>query len=63
LRGPSRDGNFGYNPYYIRNIEKGKREKKSWYQYVFLGLAWENEATAEVRRIGVPSPIPSDQST
>jgi hypothetical protein len=50
-------------PTYIRNIEKGKREKKSWYQYVFLGLAWENEATAEVRRIGVPSPIPSGQST
>jgi hypothetical protein len=35
---------------YLRNIEKGKKEKKSWYQYVFLRLAWENEATEEVRR-------------
>ena len=32
---------------YLRNIEKGKKEKKSWYQYVFLGLARENEATEE----------------
>ena len=31
-------------------------------QYVFLGLAWEHEATEEVRRIGASSPIPSDQS-
>jgi hypothetical protein len=29
---------------YLRNIEKAKKEKKSWYQYVFLGLARENEA-------------------
>jgi hypothetical protein len=50
-------------PTYLRNIEKGKKEKKSWYQYVFLGLAWENEATEEVRSIGASSPKPSDQST
>jgi len=30
-------------------IEQGKKEKKSWYQYVFLGLARENEATEEAR--------------
>ena len=48
---------------YLRNIEKGKKEKKSWYQYVFLGLVWENEATEEVRRIRASSPKPSDQST
>jgi hypothetical protein len=24
---------------YLRNIEKGKKEKKSLYQYVFLGVA------------------------
>ena len=24
---------------YLRNIEKAKKEKKSWYQYVFLGVA------------------------
>jgi len=34
-------------PTYLRNIEKVKTEEKSWYQYVFLGLAWENEATDE----------------
>jgi hypothetical protein len=34
-------------PTYLRNIEKGKREKKFWYQYVFLGVARENEATEE----------------
>ena len=51
-------------PYtYLRNIEKVKKEKKSWYQYVFLGVARENEATEEVRRIGASSPKPSDQST
>src|SRR5713101_1208786 len=50
-------------PIYLRNIEKGKKEKKSWYQYVFLGLAWEHEATEEVRGMGASSPIPSDQST
>jgi hypothetical protein len=32
---------------YLRNIEKGKKEKKSWYQYVFLGIARGNEATDE----------------
>jgi hypothetical protein len=26
-------------PTYVRNIEKGKSQKKSWYQYIFLGLA------------------------
>jgi len=24
---------------YLRNVEKAKKEKKSWYQYVFLGVA------------------------
>jgi hypothetical protein len=43
-------------PTYLRNIEKGKKEKKSWYQYIFLGVAWENEATEEVRRMGVSAP-------
>jgi hypothetical protein len=36
--GPSWDGDLGRYPLtYIRNIEKGKKEKKSWYQYIFLG--------------------------
>ncbi len=26
-------------PTYVRNIQKGKKEKKSWYQYIFLGVA------------------------
>ena len=57
-------GEFGAQPpIYIRNIEKGKKEKKSWYQYVFLGLARENEATEEVRRLGASSHKRSDQST
>jgi hypothetical protein len=30
---------------YLRNIRKGKKEKKSWYQYVFLGATRQNEAT------------------
>jgi hypothetical protein len=34
-------------PTYLRNIEKEKTEKKSWYQYVFLGGARVNEATEE----------------
>src|SRR5271157_347527 len=34
-------------PTYSRNSERGKKEKKSRYQYVFLGLARENEATEE----------------
>ncbi len=51
-------------PYiYLRNIERAKKEKKSWYQYVFLRLVWENEATEEVRSIRTSSPKPSDQST
>jgi hypothetical protein len=43
---------------YLRNIEIGKKEKKSWYQYVFLGLALENKATEEVRRMEASSPMP-----
>jgi hypothetical protein len=35
-------GNLNTAPY-LRNIEEGKKEKKSWYQYVFLGVARENE--------------------
>jgi len=35
------------SPTYLRNIEKEKTEKKSWYQYIFLGGARENEATEE----------------
>jgi hypothetical protein len=49
-------------PYLFEEHRARKKEKKSWYQYVFLGLAWENEATEEVRRIGASSPVPSDQS-
>jgi len=38
------EGESGAQPHiWLRNIEKGKKEKKSWYQYVFLGLARENE--------------------
>jgi len=44
-------GHFGRNLLLIlRNIEKGKREKESWYQYVFLGVARENVATEERQR-------------
>jgi len=50
-------------PFSFKEQRAGKKEKKSWYQYVFLGLAWENGATEEVRRIGASSPIPSNQST
>jgi hypothetical protein len=42
--------------------EKRKKEKKSWYQYVFLGFAGEDEATEEVRRIGASSRIASEHS-
>jgi hypothetical protein len=31
-------------PIYIRNVEKAKKEKKSWYQYVFLAVAMRSEA-------------------
>jgi hypothetical protein len=31
----------------LRNSERGKSKEKSWYQYVFLGVARENEATVE----------------
>jgi hypothetical protein len=41
---------------YLRNIEEGKKEKKSWYQYVFLGVGRENGATEEVRRIEFLAP-------
>src|ERR1700730_7561642 len=47
---------------YLRNIEKRKKEKKSWYQYVFLGVARENEATGRVPRQLLPASIPSEQS-
>jgi hypothetical protein len=30
---------------YVRNIENGKMEKKSWYQYVLLGVARQSAAT------------------
>jgi hypothetical protein len=46
---------------YLRNIEKGKKEKKSWYQYVFLGVARENEATDEEQERELAEPIPSEQ--
>jgi hypothetical protein len=29
--------------YLVKEHRKGKKEKKSWHQYVFLGLARENE--------------------
>jgi hypothetical protein len=32
---------------YLRNIQKGKREKKSWYQYVFLASRLREEGEAE----------------
>jgi hypothetical protein len=35
---------------FLRNIEKGKKEKKSWYQYVFLGIAPENEPQTKGRK-------------
>jgi len=28
---------LSFGPTDVRNIEEGKREKKSWYQYVFRG--------------------------
>jgi hypothetical protein len=37
-------------PIYLRNIEEGKKEKKSWYQYVFLGVAREIEITTGRKR-------------
>ena len=30
---------------YIRNVEKAKKEKKSWYQYVFLAVVIRSETT------------------
>jgi hypothetical protein len=40
------DRYFGRNlPTYIRNVEKAKEEKKSWYQYVFLGVTLKSETT------------------
>ena len=37
---------FGRNlPTYIRNVEKAKKEEKSWYQYVFLGVTIKSETT------------------
>ena len=42
------DRYFGPNlPIYIRNVEKAKKEKKSWYQYVFPGVAIKSETTGE----------------
>jgi len=31
------------SPTYLRNIEKGETEKKSWYQYIFLRYTWKSE--------------------
>jgi hypothetical protein len=40
---------------YVRNMENGKKEKKSWYQYVFLGVARQDVATWG--GIGASSPM------
>jgi len=39
-------------PIYIRNVEKAKKEKKSWYQYVFLEVAIKSETTGVKTRRG-----------
>jgi hypothetical protein len=36
-------------PTYLRNIEKGKRENKSWYQYIFSEFARESPARSLLR--------------
>jgi len=42
------DKHFGRDlSIYIRNIEKAKKEKKSWYQDVFLAVSTRNETTGE----------------
>jgi hypothetical protein len=41
-------------PTYLRNIEEGKREKKSWYRYVFL--EGDREIGATDGRHGVDLP-------
>jgi len=43
-------GISGASPYLYRNIEKGKKAMKSWYQYIFLG---ERPAGIEVMRAQV----------
>jgi hypothetical protein len=43
-------------PIYLRNIVEGKKEKKSWYQYVFLGVARENETTTGRKREDLLAP-------
>src|SRR5260370_41634299 len=43
-------------PTYLRNIENAKKEKKSWYQYVFLGVARENETTTGRKREDLLAP-------
>jgi hypothetical protein len=43
-------------PIYLRNIEEGKKGKKSWYQYVFLGVARENETTTGRKREDLLAP-------
>jgi hypothetical protein len=43
-------------PTYLRNLEKAKKEKKSWYQYVFLGVARENETTRGRKREDLLAP-------
>jgi hypothetical protein len=64
LRGPGWDWNFSRNPVtYIRNIQEGKKEKKSQYQYIFswrLQKQWEitvgedvlNQANAHTQLAG-----------
>jgi len=32
-------------PIYIRNVDRAKKEKKSWYQYVFLAVVIRSETT------------------
>ena len=36
-------GAWSTAPYLVKEHREGKKEKKSWYQYVFLGVGRENE--------------------
>jgi len=49
-------------PTYLRNIAKRKKEKESWYEYVFPGVARDNEATEEGQGQELLALLPSDQS-
>jgi len=42
----------------LRNIEEGKTEEKSWYQYFFLGLAQNGETSEEGKERELLAPLP-----